>query len=103
MQSPDFTAVTPDGVPVRSTSPGSIVTYFVKSSIKVGMSKIMASVRQRCFSSQFIRQNSSTSCGLAILLISMKEPTGHEVSNDFAKNQGVPVFFASSWKLNGID
>uniref|UniRef100_A0AAF5RTE0 Uncharacterized protein n=1 Tax=Wuchereria bancrofti TaxID=6293 RepID=A0AAF5RTE0_WUCBA len=57
-----------------------MVTYFVKTSIKVGMSKIIASVRQRCFSSSFIRQNNTTSCGLAILLTSMKDPTGHETA-----------------------
>ncbi|VIO87392.1 Uncharacterized protein BM_BM321 [Brugia malayi] len=58
-----------------------MVTYFVKTSIKVGMSKIIASVRQHCFSSSFIRQNNTTSCGLAILLTSMKDPTGHEWLN----------------------
>lgn len=51
--SPGFTGPTPLGVPVRMTSPGSKVKYWLMYEISDGMLKIMSFVLPCCLSTSF--------------------------------------------------
>lgn len=89
--SPGLHGPTPAGVPVKSKSPGSKRTVSVVNSINVGMSKIILSVFSCCRTFPLTVQVSSKLCGSDTFDLSTKPATGHDVSNDLARNHGSEI------------
>lgn len=94
MTSPDLTALTPAGVPVRTMSFGSRVKNWEMYESKYGTVNIMSFVFPSCFMLPLTLHHTFTLCGSGIDDFGIKALTGQDVSKLFAISQGWPFCLA---------
>ena len=91
--SPATSGPTPAGVPVRITSPGSIVITEVTNSIRKAQSKIICAVLPSCLVAPFTRVPMARCDGSSS--VSMHGPSGQKVSKPLPRVNCTSFFWRS--------
>ena len=92
-RSPALTGPTPDGVPVKITSPDSSLNLSLIQLIRKGIVKIISRVFPSCLTSPLTVNFNCTLVGSAISSVDMNLLIGQDVSKPLARDHGRPLLF----------